>query len=100
MSDAAFSALAEPRRRQILRLVGDQPQSVNAIAAELDISQQAASHHLRVLLDAGLLDVRRDAQRRVYRLRPEGLEDVRGFLDHFWPDRLAGLKRLIEDDVR
>ena len=60
MSDAAFAALAEPRRRDILRLVRDRPRSVNEIAGHFDVTQQAISQHLKVLKEAGLVAVRPD----------------------------------------
>jgi DNA-binding transcriptional ArsR family regulator len=94
--EAAFRALAEPRRRQILRLVRDQPLSVNEIAEHFEISQQAVSQHLQVLKEAGLVAVRREAQRRLYAVRPEGLESVEEFLNELWPASLARLKRTIE----
>ena len=85
VSDAAFQALAEPRRRDILRLVRDRPRSVNEIAEQFDVSQQAISQHLKVLKDAGLVAVRPDGQRRLYMVRPEGLAALQDFLAEFWP---------------
>lgn len=96
MSDAAFQALAEPRRRAILRLVRDQPRSVNEIAERFDVTQQAISQHLRVLKDAGLVAVRPHGQRRLYVARPEGLAALRDFLAEFWPEHLQHLKRVME----
>jgi DNA-binding transcriptional ArsR family regulator len=96
VSDAAFQALAEPRRREILRLVRDRPRSVNEIAERFDVTQQAISQHLKVLKDAGLVAVRPDGQRRLYVVRPEGLAALRDFLDEFWPDSLERLKRAVE----
>jgi DNA-binding transcriptional ArsR family regulator len=84
-SEAAFAALAEPRRRAMLLLVRDTPRSVNEIAAHFDVSQQAVSQHLQVLKEAGLVAVRPDGQRRLYAVRPEGFESVREFLSQFWP---------------
>lgn len=95
-SAAAFRALAEPRRREILRLVRDQPLSVNEIAEHFDISQQAVSQHLQVLKDAGLVAVRQDRQRRLYEVRPDGLESVEAFLRELWPASLRRLKRKVE----
>jgi DNA-binding transcriptional ArsR family regulator len=96
VSDAAFQALAEPRRREILRLVRDRPRSVNEIAERFDVTQQAISQHLKVLRDAGLVAVRPEGQRRLYVVRPEGLAALRDFLDEFWPDSLQRLKRAVE----
>jgi DNA-binding transcriptional ArsR family regulator len=96
MSEAAFHALADPHRRAILRLVRDQPRSVNEIAGQFDISQQAVSQHLKVLRDAGLVAVRPEGQRRLYVVRPEGLAGLRDFLDEFWPESLRRLKEAVE----
>jgi DNA-binding transcriptional ArsR family regulator len=99
-SEAAFAALAEPRRRAMLLLVRDQPRSVNEIAAHFDISQQAVSQHLHVLKDAGLVAVRPDGQRRLYAVRSEGLESVEQFLDQLWPASLQRLKTAVESGKR
>jgi len=93
-------ALAEPRRPAILRLVRDEARSVGEIAAHFDISQQAVSQHLQVLRAAGLVDVRRDGTRRLYRVRPEGLVPLRAFLEELWDDRLDALKREAEREER
>ncbi len=100
MSDPAFHALAEPRRRAILRLVRDDARSVNEIADHFGVSQQAVSHHLQVLKEAGLVAVRPEGQRRLYAVRSEGLEPLREFLADFWPEKLADLKRAVESDPR
>jgi DNA-binding transcriptional ArsR family regulator len=96
MTEAAFQALADPRRRAILRLVRDRPRSVNEIAGQFDITQQAVSQHLKVLKDAGLVAVRPQGQRRLYVVRPEGLEGLRDFLAEFWPASLQRLKEAVE----
>jgi DNA-binding transcriptional ArsR family regulator len=93
-------ALAEPRRRDILRLVRDEEQSAGAIASHFDVSRPAISQHLRVLKSAGLLDERRDGTRRLYRVRPEGFAELREFLDDFWGEGLARLKSAAEGDHR
>jgi DNA-binding transcriptional ArsR family regulator len=98
VSEAAFQALAEPRRRDILRLVRDQPRSVNEIAARFDITQQAVSLHLQVLKEAGLVAVRPQGQRRLYVVRPEGLAALRDYLAEFWPENLQRLKHAAESD--
>jgi DNA-binding transcriptional ArsR family regulator len=84
----------------MLMLVRDQPRSVNEIAAEFDISQQAVSQHLHVLRDAGLVAVHPDGQRRLYAVRPEGLASVENFLSEFWPERLGRLKTAVESKKR
>jgi len=96
MAERAFQALADPRRREMLRLVRDQPRSVNEIAEHFDITQQAVSQHLQVLKDAGLVAVQPQAQRRLYVVRPEGLDALRAFLAEFWPAKLDDLKREVE----
>jgi DNA-binding transcriptional ArsR family regulator len=96
-AEAAFNALAEPRRRAMLMLVRDEPRSVGEIAEHFDITQQAVSQHLRVLHDAGLVVVRREGQRRMYTVRPEGLELIEAFLAELWPTSLGRLKRAVED---
>jgi DNA-binding transcriptional ArsR family regulator len=98
MSEAAFQAIAERRRRAILRLVRDRPQSVNEIAEQFDITQQAVSQHLKVLREAGLVAVRQDGQRRLYVVRPEGLDAIRELLEELWPASLEQLKRAVESD--
>jgi DNA-binding transcriptional ArsR family regulator len=98
MSEAAFQAIAEPRRRAILRLVRDRPQSVNEIAEQFDITQQAVSQHLKVLREAGLVAMRQDGQRRLYVVRPEGLDAIRDLLEELWPASLEQLKRAVESD--
>ena len=98
VSEAAFHALAEPHRRAILRLLRDQPRSVNEIAEQFDITQQAVSQHLKVLREADLVAVRPQGQRRLYIVRPEGLAGLRDFLADFWPDSLGRLKQAVEAD--
>jgi DNA-binding transcriptional ArsR family regulator len=98
VTEAAFHALAEPHRRDILRLLRDQPRSVSEIAGQFDITQQAVSLHLKVLRDAGLVAVRPQGRRRLYAVRPEGLAGLRDFLAEFWPDSLQRLKRAVEAD--
>jgi DNA-binding transcriptional ArsR family regulator len=93
---ATFAALAEPRRREMLLLVRDQPRSVTEIAGHFDITQQAVSQHLKVLKEAGLVAMRPDRQRRLYMVRPEGLEALQAFLAELWPQSLQRLKRAIE----
>jgi len=70
------------------------------IAAHFDVTRQAVSQHLRILHDAGLVSERRDGTRRIYRARPEGLAELRAFLDEFWSERLEALKREVEAEHR
>jgi DNA-binding transcriptional ArsR family regulator len=96
--DAVLRALAEPRRREMLRLVRDEPRSVGEIAEQFDITQQAVSQHLQVLKEAGLVGVRKDGQRRLYLVRPEGLATLDAFLAELWPAGLERLKQAVEGD--
>lgn len=98
--DAALKAIAEPHRRQILRLVKDEELSAGEIASNFDISWPAISQHLGVLKEAGLVNERRNGARRLYRARPEGLENLRAFLEELWSDRLAALKREAEREEK
>jgi DNA-binding transcriptional ArsR family regulator len=94
--EAALRAIAEPRRRRILQLVRDDELSAGEIAAQFDISRPAVSQHVNVLKAAGLVSERRDGTRRLYRARPEGLGELRAFLEGFWDERLEALKREAE----
>ncbi|WP_328475536.1 metalloregulator ArsR/SmtB family transcription factor [Actinoplanes sp. NBC_00393] len=94
--DDAFRALAEPRRRAILRLVATDELAAGEIAAAFDVTRTAISQHLTVLKDAGLVSERRAGTRRFYRARPEGLAGLREFLDSMWSDALDAGRRLVE----
>ena len=96
MSADVFQVLAEARRRDVLALVADRERTAGEIGEHFDVTRQAISQHLRILLEAGLISERRDGTRRWYRARPEGLEDVRSYLDAMWPDALGRLKRAAE----
>jgi DNA-binding transcriptional ArsR family regulator len=98
--EAALRAIAEPRRRRILELVADEELSAGEIAARFDVTRPAISQHLTVLKDAGLVTERREGTRRMYRARPEGLDEVRGFLDRFWSNSLTRLKAAAEQAER
>ena len=95
--EAALKAIAEPTRRQILVLVRDGEKSAGDIASHFDVTRPAVSQHLTVLKEAGLVTERRDGTRRLYRARPEGLEELRKFIEDFWDARLAKLKQLAEE---
>jgi DNA-binding transcriptional ArsR family regulator len=98
--DAQLRALAEPRRREILRLVWSQELPAGAIAARFAVTRPAISQHLTVLKAAGLIDERRDGTRRLYRARPERLAEVLSFLQTFWDESLAALKQAAEAEER
>jgi DNA-binding transcriptional ArsR family regulator len=94
--EAALRAIAEPRRRQILELVREHELSAGEIAAQFDVTRPAISQHLGVLKEAGLVDERRNGTRRLYRARPQGLAELKAFLDGFWDARLEALQREAE----
>ncbi len=92
-SPVALDVLNEPSRRAILDLLRDGERPVGDLVSELALSQPAVSKHLRVLKEAGLVEVRAEAQRRLYRINPEPLEVLDGWLEPYrrlWSDRLDG----------
>lgn len=92
--DAVLHALADPSRRTVLEILRDHPATAGELADALPIARPGVSRHLRVLREAGLVDVRPDAQRRVYTLRPEALADVDEWLSGYralWQHRLDAL---------
>lgn len=95
-----FEVLAEPNRRRILDLLCEHERPVGDLVTELGISQPAVSKHLRVLRNAGLVDVTVDAQRRVYRVRAEPLREIDDWLSPYrkaWGQRLDALERHLDD---
>ena len=90
-ADPILKAIAEPRRREILRLLAGRELAAGAIAAHFDVTQPAVSQHLGVLAEAGLVAVRREGTRRYYRALPRRVDDLREYLAGFW---LSGLGRL------
>jgi DNA-binding transcriptional ArsR family regulator len=98
--DIALRALADGNRRAILDVVRTTPRAVGEIAVEVEMSQQAVSHHLRVLRGAGLVEETRDGTRHLFVVRTEGFDVVRQFVEGFWPARLAALKAAAEKAAR
>ena len=98
--DAQLRALAEPRRREIVRLVWSQELPAGAIAERFAVTRPAISQHLTVLKAAGLIEERRDGTRRLYRARRERLAEVLAFLQSFWDESLAALKEAAEAEAR
>jgi DNA-binding transcriptional ArsR family regulator len=98
--EAALKAIAAPRRRLILSLVREEELSAGEIAAHFDVTRPAVSQHLNVLREAGLVSERRNGTRRLYRARPEGLAQIKEFLEQFWDARLEELKREVESEER
>jgi DNA-binding transcriptional ArsR family regulator len=98
--EAAARAIAEPHRRAILRLVRDDELSSGEIASHFDVTRPAISQHLSVLKEAGLVSERRNGTKRLYRARPEGLGELKAFLDELWGIRLEALKREAEREEK
>lgn len=90
-------ALGDPTRRRVFARVARGPCSVTEIAQDLPVSRPAVSQHLRVLLEAQLVDVRQLGRTRLYRSRPEGLDQLRRELESYWTQTLANFKELAEE---
>src|ERR1700716_4088442 len=100
-SMTAYTALAEPHRRQILDLLRAGERSVGELVARLKLSQPGVSKHLKVLREAGLVEVRPDGKQRWYGLRAQPLAEVAGWLEPYrdhWSGRLDALERHLEDN--
>ena len=95
-----MDALGDTTRRAIFEQLRRGPRAVGEIAAELPVSRPAVSQHLRVLKDAGLVTERRVGTRRLYRLDPDGLGELRDYFDDFWTEALAGFKAAAERERR
>jgi DNA-binding transcriptional ArsR family regulator len=95
-----FEAIAQPKRREILRLLAAGEMSAGTVASHFEVTQPAISQHLGVLRKAGLISERRDGTRRLYSVRPEGLADLHGFLAQVLPAGLERLKQAAEDEER
>jgi DNA-binding transcriptional ArsR family regulator len=95
-----FRALSNPRRREILRLVKRGERTAGEIAANFGVTRPAVSQDLQALTRAKLLHARRDATRRLYMVRPDGLLVLEHFLDEFWSTRLVQFKRAVESSRR
>jgi DNA-binding transcriptional ArsR family regulator len=95
--DAALAALGDPTRRAIFERLADRPRPVGELARELPVSRPAVSQHLKVLKDAGLVIDRRAGNRRIYQLDPDGIGDLRAYLDRFWNQALVAFKAIAED---
>jgi DNA-binding transcriptional ArsR family regulator len=92
--DAVLQALGDQSRRTVLEILRDHPATAGELADALPIARPGVSRHLRVLREAGLVDVRQEAQRRIYSLRPEGLAEVDEWLGDYralWQHRLDAL---------
>jgi DNA-binding transcriptional ArsR family regulator len=95
-AEEMLRAIAHPGRRRILELVWDEEWTSSALAHRCGLSKPATSQHLKVLKDAGLVAVRAEGPRRLYRVRAEQLAELRAFLDGFWGSRLDSLREAVE----
>lgn len=96
-----FQALADPTRRQLLNMLGEQEMAVTAISGHFPMSRTAVSKHLRILAEAGLVQEQKVGRERRYRLQPEPLLEVKRWLsyyDRFWENKLNVLKHFVEAD--
>jgi DNA-binding transcriptional ArsR family regulator len=100
MLDQTIHALAEPRRREILRLIQEQELPAGKIAEHFEVTRSAISQHLTVLKGAELITERRLGTRRLYRLRPEGFAELVAYLETFWDRRLERLAQAAETEER
>jgi DNA-binding transcriptional ArsR family regulator len=97
---SAFAVLAEPNRRRILDLLRDRERPVGELVDALSVSQPAVSKHLRILREAGVVEARVAAQRRLYRVRPEPLREIDAWLEPYralWTGSLDALERHLDD---
>ena len=97
---STIQALAEPRRREILELIRERELTAGEIASGFDVTRPAISQHLGVLREAGLVSERREGTRRFYRARPEGLKELKEFVEGFWTFSLQQLKCEAETEER
>jgi DNA-binding transcriptional ArsR family regulator len=95
-----MDALGDRTRRAIFEQLRKGPRAVGEIADELPVSRPAVSQHLRVLKEAGLVAERRNGTRRIYRVDPDGLGELRAYFDEFWNEALAAFKAAAEDERR
>jgi len=91
-----FQALADPTRREVFERLAERPQAVGELAERLPVSRPAVSQHLKVLKEAGLVTDRAEGARRVYQIDPQGLGQIRAWLDRVWDDALEAFKAEVE----
>jgi DNA-binding transcriptional ArsR family regulator len=93
-------ALADPTRRGLLARIATEPNSVNDLAKDLPMSRPGVSQHLKILLDAGLVDVHKQGRQRIYIARPDALAALRAELDTFWSKALSNFKQIAEETTK
>jgi len=91
-----LTALGDPTRRAIFERLADGPQAVGELAKDLPVSRPAVSQHLKVLKEAGLVVDRQAGNRRIYQLNPDGVGDLRAYLDQFWNRALTAFQTAVE----
>jgi len=97
-AERALAALADPTRRAVFERLRQGPRPVTELAKGLPVSRPAVSQHLKALKEAGLVHENPEGTRRIYAIRPQGLDALRRYLDRFWDDVLTSYKEAIEDD--
>jgi DNA-binding transcriptional ArsR family regulator len=95
-----MAALADPTRRAIFERLREGPRPVGELARDLPVSRPAVSQHLRVLKEAGLVSERRNGTRRLYRIEPDAVAELRGYFDEFWSQALEAFKAAAESEER
>ncbi|MFL6052631.1 MAG: ArsR/SmtB family transcription factor [Actinoallomurus sp.] len=101
LTDDVFAALANPARRELLRLLLDGPRTVNDLASHFDMRRPSVSEHLKVLRDAGLVSERKSGRERHYRLEAGPLMELQDWLhpyERFWRDRLKALRHVLDEE--
>jgi DNA-binding transcriptional ArsR family regulator len=101
MNPLTFRALAEPNRFHIIEILRDKPQPVGEIAARLHIRQPQASKHLKILADAGIVDVHPQANQRIYELSPKKFQEIDSWLEKYralWNQRLEALEKVLQHE--
>jgi DNA-binding transcriptional ArsR family regulator len=96
----ALAALGDPTRRAIFERVAERPAAVGEIALAVPVSRPAVSQHLRILKDAGLVADRRVGTRRIYRIEPQGISELRAYFEGFWSQALDAFRRAAEEPGR
>jgi DNA-binding transcriptional ArsR family regulator len=97
--DDPIRALAEPKRRAILELIAQDELSAGEIAQHFDVTRPAVSQHLTILKSAGLIAERRDGTKRLYRVEPGGISELRHFVENLWSAALDTARRLVEAEA-
>ena len=95
-----IAAAGDPTRRELLERLREGPRSVGELAAGLPVSRPAVSQHLRVLREARLVSESRDGTRRIYRLDPAGVGDLRAWAERFWDDAMTAFKEAVEREEK